>query len=374
MDEIIIQKINEKLQIIVLEKGKIVELYEYDENNIPKLGNVYIGQINDVVPSMNTLFVDIGFEKAGYLQLDNFDKKYKNGEKILVQIKKDETYSKGAKLSDKLSISGKYVVLLLNSNIVTCSRKIIEDKKESLISCVKSVLPDNIGAIIRTEAENIDESIVTNEIKELLKKIDKINEKIQEDEVGLIYDASSIENKILFDMIKSTTKKIYINDESIYNMLLMAIEDYKKDGLISHIPEISYSNTNYVDEFGLLSEYENVFDRKIWLKSSGYIAVDKTEALTAIDVNTGKFLGKNEQEKEEIAFETNKEAVYEVAKQIRLKNLGGIIVVDFINMEEISHKDEILRILEEKVKKDRSRVEVYGFTRLGLVEIARKRI
>lgn len=373
MDEIIVQTKDDKLLIIVLEEGRIVEYYEYEKDNLSLMGNIYIGKVKDVVPKSNTLFVDIGLDKAGFLQLDDFSKKYKRDDKIIVQVKKDGYGDKGPKLSNELSIAGKYVALLLNSNIFACSRKLDSAEYVGLIEDFKKKLPDDVGLIIRTEAENVENQVIIDEVDELLEKYNEINEKIQSNEVGLIYDASNIENKIIIEFVKQTTKKIYTNNEEIYSKLLTSIEDNKAK-LNYNFPEIINANTDFIDEFGLFTEYSRIFDRKIWLKSSGYIAVDRTEALTAIDVNSGKFLGKKDFEKEDTLLEINKEAAVESMRQIRLKNIGGIIVIDFINMQNEENRRAILEILNEEIKRDRSRIEVFGFTKLGLVEIARKKM
>ena len=364
MEEIIIQTSEEKVCIIVLENGKIVEYYEYDKNNLSKIGNICIGQVTDVVAKNNTLFVDVGEEKPGFLQLESLDKKYKKGDKVIVQIKKDSTEKKGAKLSNKLSIASQYIVLLINSKVYTFSSK-LENVSPQTIEKIKAQIPPECGFIIRTEAKNVTEDVLLEELHSLVEKNNQIRESIQNEDVGVIFDVSKIEQRVMHEFVKSTTKSIYTNDKEIYEKLA-EINDNRI--------QINYSNTNYIDEFGLETEYEKISQRKIWLKSGGFIVFDKTEAMTVIDVNTGKFTGKRGFEQETTAFETNKEATFEIAKQIRLKNIGGIIIIDYINMHEEENKQSIIEIMKKECLKDRSKVEVIDFTALGLLEITRKKI
>ncbi len=375
MDEIIIQTNDEKVFVIVLENGRIVEYYEYFLNNLSKIGNIYIGVVKDVLPKSNTIFVGFGDEKTGYLQLDELDKNYKNGDRIIVQVKKDAYDNKGAKLTNRLSISGKYTVLLANSSNYTVSHKLEYSDFEEIFNKIKEILPSQMGAIIRTEAENAESNDIYNEITSLYKEYLELENKLKIGELGIIYEASKIENKILLDFVKKSTKKIYINDKNIYENILNKIASFKANNSNYYcFPEIEYSECDFIQKFGLVSELEKIFDRKIWLKSSGYIVIDKTEALVAIDVNTGKNLGNADSNKEDIAYKTNFEAAIESMRQIRLKNLGGIIIIDFINMEKDGNKEAILDILKAESKKDRSKVEILGFTKLGLVEMTRKKI
>lgn len=300
MDELIVQKNDDNTEIIVLEEGKIVEYYLYDSQNIPKIGNVYVGIIKDVKPKIKTIFVDIGLLRAGYLELKTFDKTYKKGDKLLVQVIKEEQNNKGTKLSNKIT--------------------------------------------------SISERIAS---KSLLKK-----------EAELIYDANKIASILVNKFVKKSTKKIFINDKE----LLKDLEN------LDNIPELVYKKVNFIDEFGLLTEFTKINARKIWLKSGGYIVIDKTEALTAIDVNSGKYIGKKYDSKEDIFLNINKEAGIEAIKQIRLKNIGGIILIDFINMEKPENREEIIKLLKKEAKKDRSTINIYDFTRLGLVEISRKKL
>ena len=366
MDEIIIQRVEDKLIIIVLENNEIVEYHEFSSNNMSQIGNIYAGTIKDVVPGNRTLFVDFGNKLPGFLQPSSFEKTYKRGDKVLVQVRKDEFLSKGAKLTESISIAGKYVVLLANSDVVTYSSKLESGEIIDLIDRLKTQLPHGFGAILRTEAKTEKIDTILAEYNELYKKYEEVKNASKSIKQGLIYEVNSIEKKLLLEFIKSTTQKIYINDLEIYNKLQKELENGPKSGILE------YKDVDFNTEFGLQTACEKAMQRKIWLKSGGYIAIDKTEALTAIDVNTGKNIGKNGED--DVIMATNTEAAIEVMKQIWLKNIGGIIIIDFINLYENSQKEAILELLNNEKYKDRSKVEIFGFTRLGLVEITRKKL
>ena len=305
MEEIIVEQIDDKILIIGLEMGKIVEFYEFDSKNMPISGNIYIGQITDVLPKTNTIFVDIGQEKSAFLQLDSLDKNYKKGDKIAVKVKRNATNIKGAMLTNRFSSQ---------------------------------------------EEEIVEKAIKTEKI-------------------GLIYDVSSVENFVYLNLFSEKTSKVYINNQKIYFGFLKILSVGPQKGGLN----VQYKNVDFLEEFGLRTEFSKVFDRKIWLKSGGYIVIDRTEALTAIDVNSAKST-KISNSLEEMALKVNEEAAVEVMKQIRLRNIGGIIVVDFINQVEESSKKAILNTLKNEKSKDRRTVEIAGFTKLGLVEITRKKL
>ena len=377
MDEIIIQKIDDVVLIVVLENGNIVEFYEDDLKVTSKMGNIYLGKIKDILRKNNTIFVDYGEEKAGFLQLEEIPQDYEVGEKIIVQVKRDEIEQKGAKLTQKLSIFSRGVVLLQDPAVYTVSRKISwDDIDESLVKELDNYREQGYGIILRTEAENTDESAILSQLKKAKEKLDDIikNGKNHEEPM-LLHNANLIEKKIYENFCKITTKKIYINDAEIYNKLLKEAE-IQKEFYEEKLPQIIFENgQDFIKEFGLETEFEKAKNSKVWLKSGGYLIIEKTEALTSIDVNSGKYVGTAENnEIGKFIFKTNEEAAIESAKQIRVKNLSGIIFVDFINMQNDDERARICNIFEEEAKHDRSRVEVFGFTKLGLLEITRKKL
>ena len=357
MQELIVEEENNLIKLIILEDNKIVEFYEYDKNNMPKIGNIYRAKVKDINSKTGSVFVYYDENKIGYI--DKIKENVRVNDEILVMLKKEATLSKDAKMTTDITLAGKYIVLIPDSDIRTISKKLIE--KNEIINKINDAILSNFGYILRSESSYASLDDILEEAKSLIKKWEDIkNDNIN----SLLYDANVIDEIIVREFVNNSTKKIYINSEDIYN---------KIDSKVSI--EIDFDEgTNFLDKFGLITQMEDISKNKIWLKSSGFINIDFTEALTAIDVNSGKYLGNSGFDKENFSYKVNDEAAYEVMRQLRLKNLGGIVIVDFINMKNPENKDKIVEIMKNEAKKDRSKVEVYGFTNLGLVEIARKKV
>lgn len=389
MTEIFIQKNKENKKIALVEEGKLVEYYEEDNKSNRKEGNIYIGIIKDVINGMQSAFVDIGSDKNSFIHLkdllpkiDETREKYeetikisdivKPNQKVLVQVKKDSNEQKGARVSTHISLPGKYIVFMPNIEIIAVSQK-IEDKEEQkrLIKLVKENIGEGNGAIIRTSAQGKEKEVI-DDIKYMKKKWNSIIETSVNPKLNkakLLYKSENIVEKMLLDLSGREISRIVVND----NCEQIAISK-----LIEENPE--YKNTkiemigkdNILDVYDLEKQREKLKNRKIWLKCGGFITIDKTEALTAIDVNTGKYTGS--QNAQETIFKVNKEATIEIAKQIRLRDIGGIIIIDYIDMESKEKKEKIEKILKEELKKDRSKTQVEGFTKLDLMEVTRKHI
>lgn len=391
MTEIFIQKNDNKTNIALVENGKLIEYYVEDENLKGKEGNIYIGIVKDIIKGMQAAFVDIGTEKNSFIHLkdilrkidetkeekeslDNIDicKKIKKGQKLLVQIKKDSNIQKGARVSTHINLPSKYIVLLPNTDIITVSSKIEDEKEqERLKELVRKNLSANNGAIVRTSAEGKTEEII-KDIKNAEKKWTNIldtgvSEKADKPE--LIYESEDIIEKMLIDLSNEKIDNIIVNDEKKYkelNKIILRNEEFK------NIKLELVKKSNILDKYDLESQIEKAQNRKIWLKCGGFITIDKTEALTAIDVNTGKYTGNKNAE--DTIVKVNKEATIEIAKQIRLRDIGGIIIIDYIDMNNENDKNKIQSLLTEELKKDRSKTQVEGFTKLDLMEITRKHI
>lgn len=409
MEEIIVERNGNIILVCALENGEIVEKYDFDINNNSTIGNIYVGTVKDIYDGMQASFVDIGLEKNAFLSLkdampkvdmakgniagiegksktDNVVKlsnTLKKGQNLLLQIRKEALDDKGPRVSTHVTLAGNYLVLMPETEIVTVSQKIDDDREKSrLLSIVKSNLPKNYGCIIRTDACGIDNVEIIEDLNKVLALWNEIQTKyeqilkeskgkkkfIQEDkdlfeQNHLLYDDNNIAIKIARDMVRKRTKKIYVNDRETYENLKKLI----KEELIEF-----KENSNFISDFGLTNEFEKINNRKIWLKCGAHIVIDKTEALTAIDVNSSRCIGNEELEK--TIFKVNKEAAIEVMKQLRLKDIGGIIIIDYIDMHKQEFKDEILKIMREEQKKDRSKIEIKDFTQLNLVEMTRKKM
>ena len=390
MTEIFIQKNEDKTRKIALvENGILLEYYDEDDRETRKEGNIYIGIVKDIVEGMQSAFVDIGTEKNSFIHLKdvlkkvdekkekldmsfNIKKILKPNQKILVQVKKDSNDKKGARVSTHINLPSKYIVLMPNTDIVTISQKIEDEKEqERLLKIVKENLSSGNGAIIRTSAEEKEKEII-EDIKNIEKKWEKItktNVNLNKNKPQLLYKSEDIIEKMLIDLTEKNIEKIVVNEKQEKENLEKLIEENKEYKNIKI--ELSESK-NIFDIYDLEKQIKKIKNRKIWLKCGGFITIDKTEALTAIDVNTGKYTGNKNLE--QTILKVNKEATVEIAKQIRLRDIGGIIIIDYIDMLKKEDKEEILKILKEELKKDRTKTQVEGFTKLDLIEMTRKHI
>ena len=360
MLEIFIDKQEKQEKVALVENGNLVEYYEEDENTDRKEGNIYVGTVKDIIPGMQSAFVDIGTEKNGFIHLKDIlpkiderkeslepnieiGKVIKPNQKLLVQIKKDSNEKKGARVSTHINLPSKYIVLMPNTEIITVSQKIeSEEEQKRLVKLVKENLEQGNGAIIRTSAQGKEKEII-EDIKNIQNKWNKIIEtgiNPNQNNPKLLYKSEDIIDKMLMDM---TDKEISIKrGKDIFNT------------------------------YGINKQIEKIQNRKIWLKCGGFITIDKTEALTAIDVNTGKYTG-NKSLRQTI-LRVNQEATIEIAKQLRLRDIGGIIIIDYIDMKKQENKDKIQKLLEQRLKFDRAKTQVEGFTKLDLMEMTRKHI
>ena len=389
MQEILICKEQQERKIALLDNGKLLEYYVDEEKSERKEGNIYIGIIKNIIKGMQAAFVDIGADKNSFIHLKDILKKVdeknnpkeenidisdvvKEGQEILVQVKKDSNAQKGARVSTHINLPSKYIALMPNTDIITISQK-IEDKKEQerLIKLVKESLTKGNGAIIRTSAIGKEKEII-EDIKNTERKWKKIEEKFKNKKTNkpiLIEEAQSIVERIIIDLPENSIQKITVNDKKDYEKL----KNFKNQNNYLDKTEIKLDeNTDVLDKYDIKKEVAKLENRKIWLKCGGFITIDKTEALTAIDVNTGKYTGSKNVE--QTIYKVNEEATIEIAKQLRLRDIGGIIIIDYIDMKNEKNKEKIESLLKEKLKKDRTKTQVEGFTKLDLMEMTRKHI
>ena len=395
MREIVVNVDDDKNKIItLLENGKVVEKYEENMNQVRLEGNIYIGKVQNVLYGMQAAFIDIGERKNTFIHIRDVIPKIsevtgnknellskheisnyiKQGMPILVQVKRDSTSKKGARVSTHISLSGRFVVIMPNTNFVTISQKIEEEEeKERLIHIVKSNLPKGYGAIIRTSAYKKSEEFIKKDIQKLIKNLENINKEFEElkkenknFKPKSLYRNKGIINRLILDVVDQNIEKIWTNDEKEYEDIQNEIKELEYEGKI----KLELKKEELLNTYDLKEQIKDIDKRKIWLKCGGFITIDKTEALTAIDVNSGKYIGSKDLE--QTVFKVNKEASIEIAKQVRLRDIGGIIIIDYIDMEKEENKIKITKILEEELKKDRSKTQVIGFTPLNLLEMTRK--
>ena len=389
MIELILNK-NQNAKIVAeVENGNLVEVYEESEESqkARNEGNIYAGIIKDIIPGMQAAFVDIGIEKNSFIhvkdlipQVDEKKEKIKEpeiraitqlGQKILVQVQKDRNDKKGARTSTHIKIPGKYVILMPNTNIITTSQKIQDEReKERLISIAKKKLPKNTGIIIRTAGAKRKESEIIKDIELLTKKWEQIKKEFEEcgKKPQQLYKSPSIVEKLILDMPENSIQTIKVNDKKEYKKIEKIIKEQQEENIKIEL----YENIDLLEKYDLKKQIEKSKPRKIWLNCGGFITIDSTEALVAIDVNSGKYTGKSTLE--ETIYKVNYEATIEIVKQLRLRDIGGIIIIDYIDMQKQENKNKIEELLKKELKQDRAKTQVEGFTKLNLMEMTRKHI
>lgn len=389
MLELIVNQNKNVENIALVENGKLVEVYNSDDETKKRRleGNIYVGEVGDIISGMQAAFIDFGESRNGFIhfkdavpQLDakqgmkleevDIKKVLKPKQKIMVQVKKDCDDKKGARLSTHICLAGKYMVLMPNTSIITISQKIEDEKiKNDLIKIIKDNIPENCGAIVRTSAQTTSFEEIIKEIEKLSKKWNNINKKFKtyKGKPTILYESENIVEKIILDLGTKKLEKITTNSSAEYSKIKKMLDSENLD-----INLVQEKNSNLLTKYELDSQIEKSTNRKIWLNCGGFITIDKTEALIAIDVNTGKFTGKKDLES--TVFKVNKEATLEIAKQLRLRDIGGIIIIDYIDMKNKENKDKIEELLKEALKEDRAKTQVEGFTKLNLMEMTRKHI
>ncbi len=393
MQELIIHKEEAGKKIYaIIENGILLEKYEESKENARIEGNIYLGRVENVLQGMQAAFVNIGEGKNTFIHLKDLlpkkditkkdvisDEKIeeipiktvvKPGKTILVQVKRDSTNKKGARISTHISLNSKYFVFMPQTDIITISQKIEEAKeKNRLLAIVKEILPSGYGAIIRTASMGQAKQELTQDLKSVIARWEKIEKlvKQKQDQVPILLEENNnLLERLLFDTIGKEGNQILVDDKKIYEETKETLHKLSFEKVMINLKQ----EDELLSQYDLKKQLEKAENRKIWLKCGGFITIDKTEALTAIDVNSGKYTGAKSLE--QTVLKVNKEATEEIAKQIRLRDIGGIIIIDYIDMQEEEHEKEIEKLLIEKLKKDRSKTQVFGFTKLNLLEMTRK--
>lgn len=393
MKEIVINQKEDTKQILLLEDGNLVEKYEENEHISRIEGNIYIGKVENVLQGMQSAFVDIGQNKNTFIHFKDIlpkvdikekdslkkeNKKIKDvvkpGMPLLVQVKRNFTKTKGAKVSTHISLNSRFIVFMPNTTIITVSQKIEhEEEKNRLITIAKKYLPENCGVIIRTSAENQSEEVIKQDIEIASEKWNNIyrlyKENVEKNNFPkLVYKSHNVIKKLLIDLIDKDLEKITVNMQEDFEYLSKALNEINAKQIT-----IVKERSDFMKDRPILNEQiEKTEKRKVWLKCGGFITIDKTEALTAIDVNSGKYIGIDNVES--TIFKVNKEASIEIAKQLKLRDIGGIVIIDYIDMQIDENKEKIINILTEELKKDRTKTQVIGFSKLNLLELTRKHI
>ena len=393
MDEdILINVTPQETRVAVMYSGVAQELHIERSANRGLLGNIYMGKVARVLPGMQSAFVEIGLERAAFLHVADIweerqscaadagkstarpiEKILSEGQPLLVQVVKDPIGSKGARLSTQISIAGRMLVYLPQDTHIGISQRIEDEAaRQALLERVKLLLPAESkgGYIIRTMAETATDAELANDLKYLCKLWQDLREKsLSAAAPSLLYQDLSLAQRVLRDFVNENTGRILIDSRENFHKLQAFARDYMVNvlGQLDHYT----GERPLFDLYGVEDEIEKALARRVDLKSGGYLIVDQTEAMTTIDVNTGGFVGLRNFD--DTIFKTNLEAAQVIARQLRLRNLGGIIILDFIDMENVEHRNAVLAELNKALARDRTRITISGFTQLGLVEMTRKR-
>ncbi len=387
--EMIVRQKGDRTQIAVLEDKILVEHYVNKNSNVSYVGNVYLGKVQNVLPSMEAAFVDIGKGRnavlyAGEVNWDeaglseNKDKRIehvlKSGQMVMVQVTKDPIGQKGARLTSQVSLPGRYVVFVPGGEMSGISRKLPENERARLKQILGNLISEDEGVIVRTAAEGASEEELTRDVARLKAQWDDIKKKGEKKEINTptqLYGEPDLTVRVIRDLFNADFKKLQIQGADAFD----DINNY-----LGHVaPELMERVEKYTGTSDIFAEYNideqlsKALDRKVYLPSGGSLVIDRTEAMVVIDVNTGKFIGKGGN-LEETVTKNNLEAAEEIARQLRLRDLGGIIVIDFIDMVLESNREQVLRRLVECLGRDRTKHQVAEVTSLGLVQMTRKRV
>ena len=387
--EMVVRQIDDRIQIAVIEDKVMVEHYVNRNSNVSYVGNVYLGRVQNVLPSMEAAFVDIGkgrnavlyagevnWDAAGISESEprKIEMVLKTGQPVLVQVTKDPIGQKGARLTSQISLPGRYVVYVPGGGMSGISRSLPEQERTRLKTILKDLIPEGAGVIVRTAAEGASEEEITNDVARLKSQWDDIYAKSENPNFhapAALYSEPDLAIRVIRDIFNEDFRKLTVQGSQAFD----EINNYL--GFIA--PELVSKLEKYTGTGDLFAEYRveeqlaKAFDRKVYLPSGGSLVIDRTEAMIVIDVNTGKFIGKGGN-LEETVTKNNLEAAEEIARQLRLRDLGGIVVIDFIDMILESNRESVLRRLVECLGRDRTKHQVAEVTSLGLVQMTRKRV
>ena len=408
--ELVINVTSQETRIALIENGIIAELFIERQSEKGIGGNIYKGRVVRVLPGMQAAFVDIDLDRSAFLYVDDVYEDYDylelmmggsrengdvslerdrkdtlapsrysspiedmlhEGQEVLVQVSKEPIGSKGARVTAHISLPGRYLVFMPTVDHIGVSRRIEDEgERKRLKEIVSRIKPPDAGFIVRTASEGRTEEDLLMDLNFLLKLWERVqNKKVNAPVPSIIHSDLDICLRAIRDLYTKDVGKVVVDSAKEYNELIEFIETF--------IPQLKYSIEFYeaeepiFDAYGIEVEISRALGRKVWLKSGGYIVIEETEALTAVDVNTGKYVGKGNPE--DTILKTNLEAVKEIAYQLRLRNIGGIIIIDFIDMEREGGRERVFQTLYEALKKDRAKTNILRISELGLVEMTRKR-
>ena len=375
-----------RIQIAVLEDNVLVEHYVARNQDASLIGNVYLGRVQNVLPSMEAAFVDIGRGRNAVLysgevdwdgvetnnQPRRIELALKSGDRVLVQVTKDPVGHKGARLTSQISLPGRYLVYVPNGTMNGISRKLPDTERARLKKILKEVLPESSGVIVRTAAEGATEEQLTLDVQRLTSQWEHVSSQVKTIQApSLLHSEPDLLVKIVRDVFNEDFTRMLIQGDEALQTISSYLQGVAPD-LLERVEKYEGEQDPF-DAFRVTEQIEKALDRKVWLPSGGSLVIDRTEAMTVVDVNTGKFVGSGGN-LEETVTKNNLEAAEEIVRQLRLRDIGGIIVVDFIDMVLESNRDLVLRRLIECLSRDRTKHQVAEVTSLGLVQMTRKKL
>ncbi|HEY7439517.1 MAG TPA: Rne/Rng family ribonuclease, partial [Acidimicrobiia bacterium] len=377
------------IQMAVLEGRVLVEHYvsrpQDDATSID--GNIYLGKVQNVLPGMEAAFVDISTPKNGVLyrgdvaydesEVDEAQPKIerllKNGQTVVVQVTKNPIGAKGARLTQEVSLAGRFVVMVPGQpNTYGISKRLPDDERRRLRKVLEGIRPPNAGLIVRTAAEGATQDELARDLRRLQEQWEQISELANRTKSAkLLYKEPPLVVRVIREEFTKEYRSVVIDDRALYEDVKSYVEAIAPE-LAERVEHYDDPHLPVFERYHVHEQLHKALDRKVWLPSGGSLIVERTEALTVIDVNTGKNVGRSNLE--ETVFQNNLEAAEEIARQLRLRDIGGIIVIDFIDMEIKKNRDDVVRAFRDALARDKTRTQVFDISELGLVEMTRKRI
>ncbi len=372
-------------QAVVLEGPRLVEHYVHLSDQQSLVGNIYLGQVRSVLPGLEAAFVDIGAEKNGILYAadviaakqapkngSRIEELLKSGENIIVQVDKDAMGTKGPRLTSQVVLSGRHLVLMPSDDSVGISRRLPDKERVRLRNIVESERPKGYGAIVRTAAERASREEIRSDISRLVNQWRSIRNRSQNGKAPrVLYQEPDLLSRVIREHFTPDFRRLLIDDRDAFQQVKSYLEGFAPQ-LVSKVECAGEDDQGLFERFRVDDQLRRALERKVWLPSGGHLIIDRAEALTVIDVNTGKFVGTSNLE--DTVLRNNLEAAEEVGRQLRLRDIGGIIVIDFIDMERRRNRDAVLRRLRETLALDKTTTQVHEVSSLGLVEMTRKNV
>jgi ribonuclease E len=382
----VITEHGERDQIAVLEGRELVQHYVTRAGATSMVGNVYLGRVQNVLPGMEAAFVDVGRGRNAVLYAGEvnwspedlegaaprIEHVLKSGQSVLVQVTKDPIGGKGARLTAQISLPGRYLVLAPNSNVTGISRRLPDAERRRLKTIYRKIRPERHGLIVRTAAEGASEEELADDLARLLQEWEGIEKRSRRAKApAVLYEEPELTLRVVRDLFTDEEYRELVTDSPRIHGL---VRDYLQAIAPDLLPKVRLHEAALpaFEEFHIVEQIQKGLDRKVWLPSGGYVVIDRTEALTVIDVNTGKAVGKTNLE--ETVVNTNVEAAREIARQLRLRDIGGMIVIDFIDMLLEQNKGKVIAAMKEALAQDKTRSQVFDISPLGLLEVTRKRV